>query len=133
MNHDGFWTVMARLWAGTVAIGALLLLTMGCASKPAPVVTPQAPVCSVEPSPAPTPCPCPTPTPPVVTVPAKAPTPKPAPKPRPSPTPSTSVLQITICHRPPGNPANAKTLWLASVDAMVHLRDHAQDTEGVCP
>ena len=41
--------------------------------------------------------------------------------------------KVTICHRPDGKPANAKTLRVSSAAAAQHLRDHPLDTAGPCP
>jgi hypothetical protein len=40
---------------------------------------------------------------------------------------------IVICHRPPGNPDNARTLRLSPSGAQNHLDNHEGDTEGPCP
>ena len=39
--------------------------------------------------------------------------------------------KVTICHRPPGNPENAKTLHLGPKAAAAHLRRH-NDSLGPC-
>ena len=41
--------------------------------------------------------------------------------------------KVTICHRPPGNPRNAKTLRVGEPAARAHLRNHPGDTPGPCP
>jgi hypothetical protein len=41
--------------------------------------------------------------------------------------------KVTICHRPPGNPQNARTLRLPRPAAEAHLRNHPLDTPGPCP
>lgn len=40
--------------------------------------------------------------------------------------------QVTLCHRPPGNPANAKTLRVGQPAVTAHLRNHP-DNLGPCP
>ena len=42
-------------------------------------------------------------------------------------------VRVTICHRPPGNPANGQTLTLPQPAANAHLREHPFDTVGPCP
>lgn len=40
--------------------------------------------------------------------------------------------KVTICHCPPGNPDNCKTISVGSKAAAAHLRNHENDTEGEC-
>src|SRR5215213_3028556 len=40
--------------------------------------------------------------------------------------------QKCICHRPPGNPLNQKTLCLPKKAAEAHLKNHPEDTWGPC-
>ena len=40
---------------------------------------------------------------------------------------------VLICHRPPGNPDNAKTLEVSPAAAEAHLSNHPDDTSGACP
>jgi hypothetical protein len=40
--------------------------------------------------------------------------------------------QKCICHRPPGNPQNQKTLCLPKKAAEAHLKNHPEDTWGPC-
>ena len=41
--------------------------------------------------------------------------------------------KVTICHRPPGNPGNARTIRVGEPAARAHLRNHPGDTPGPCP
>lgn len=41
--------------------------------------------------------------------------------------------KCTICHAPPGNPANAKTLTIGCSAVDAHLRNHPGDCLGPCP
>jgi len=55
--------------------------------------------------------------------------PQPKPKPQPNPTPTGASKpkdgdnqeKVTICHRPPGNPDNSKTLQVGSAAVSAHL------------
>src|SRR5215208_5527325 len=40
--------------------------------------------------------------------------------------------KVTICHVPPGNPANAHTIRVGPKAAERHLSQHPGDTEGRC-
>jgi hypothetical protein len=40
--------------------------------------------------------------------------------------------KVTICHVPPGNPANAHTITVSRQGADAHLRQHSGDYEGAC-
>ncbi len=40
--------------------------------------------------------------------------------------------RVTICHRPPGNPQNGRTLVLPEPAAEAHLKRHKRDTPGAC-
>ena len=41
--------------------------------------------------------------------------------------------KCTICHLPPGNPANAQTLTIGCSAVPAHLRNHPGDCLGPCP
>ena len=40
--------------------------------------------------------------------------------------------QVTICHRPPGNPENAQTITVGQSAVAAHQQEHG-DTLGPCP
>jgi len=41
--------------------------------------------------------------------------------------------KCTVCHLPPGNPANAQTLTIGCSAVQAHLRNHPGDCLGPCP
>ena len=41
--------------------------------------------------------------------------------------------KVTICHVPPGNPANAHTITIGAPAVPAHLRNHPGDAIGPCP
>jgi hypothetical protein len=41
--------------------------------------------------------------------------------------------KCTICHLPPGNPANAQTLTIGCSAVDAHMRNHPGDCMGPCP
>ncbi len=48
-------------------------------------------------------------------------------------TPAQDQYKFTLCHRPPGNPSNARTITVGSERAgAAHLENHP-DTPGACP
>jgi hypothetical protein len=58
-------------------------------------------------------------------------------KPTPTGTPdfdgASDPDKCTICHLPPGNPANAQTLNIGCSAVQAHLRNHPGDCLGPCP
>jgi hypothetical protein len=49
-------------------------------------------------------------------------------------TPAQNQYKFTLCHRPPGNPSNARTITVGSEQAVeAHMRNHPGDTPGACP
>jgi hypothetical protein len=40
--------------------------------------------------------------------------------------------KVTICHAPPGNPDNAKTITVGENAAKAHLKNHEHDKKGPC-
>jgi hypothetical protein len=58
-------------------------------------------------------------------------------KPTPTATPdfdgASDHDKCTICHLPPGNPANAQTLTIGCSAVQAHLRNHPGDCLGPCP
>ena len=48
-------------------------------------------------------------------------------------TPAQDQYKFSLCHRPPGNPSNARTITVGSERAVAaHLENHP-DTPGACP
>lgn len=47
-------------------------------------------------------------------------------------TAAQQAILVPICHRPPGNPENGKTLELPVPSAIAHLTHHPDDTLGPC-
>ena len=41
--------------------------------------------------------------------------------------------KVTICHVPPGNPANAHTITIGAPAVPAHLANHDGDAVGPCP
>jgi len=70
---------------------------------------------------------CATPTPP----PPTAAPPQPAPTDTPMPPPPQEPSQVTLCHKPPGNPQNAHTITVGQSAVQAHL-NHG-DSLGPCP
>jgi len=58
-------------------------------------------------------------------------------KPTPTATPDFDAAsdpnKCTICHLPPGNPANAQTLTIGCSAVQAHMRNHPGDCMGPCP
>jgi PKD repeat protein len=50
----------------------------------------------------------------------------------PNPKANNSNNKVTICHIPPGNPANAHTITISENAAPAHIHNHS-DTMGPCP
>ena len=44
-----------------------------------------------------------------------------------------AVPKVTICHVPPGNPANAHTITIGAPAVPAHLANHDGDAVGPCP
>jgi hypothetical protein len=58
---------------------------------------------------------------------------KPTPTGTPDFTGASDPNKCTICHLPPGNPANAQTLTIGCSAVQAHLRNHPGDCLGPCP
>lgn len=84
------------------------------------------PPTAVPPTPVPPTAAPPTPVPPTAVPPTNPPLPPPTEPPAP-----TAVAEVTLCHRPPGNPDKAKTLVVQPGDVAGHLA-HG-DSLGPCP
>ena len=48
-------------------------------------------------------------------------------------TSQAAVPKVTICHVPPGNPANAHTITIGAPAVPAHLANHPGDAIGPCP
>ena len=48
-------------------------------------------------------------------------------------TAQAKVPKVTICHVPPGNPANAHTITIGAPAVPAHLKNHPGDSVGPCP